>query len=237
MISRSLLVPLLLLAAPCTAAAAPPGAAALAGDAAETPPNGPGAAALAGHYRLRGGPDSVSELLLLPEGRFRFGFSAGNLDLAAEGRWTSDGRFVILNTEPRPTPPAFTAGPVSHSGGPLLIKVTDPNGRGLTSIDLRLGFADGHQVEGYTQSGGWQLSEGGDRNAARWVELSLGGYGLPPRRFPLDPAAGNEFTFILTPNDLGVQDFRDAPLTITSEGLVLSLLGGSGTYVRDNRGN
>jgi len=62
-------------------------------------------------------------------------------------------------------------------------------------------------------------------------------YGLPPQRFPLDGAAGNAFSFTLTPNDLGVQDFRDTPLAITREGLVLHLLGGSGTYVRQGRGN
>ena len=110
--------------------------------------------------------------------------------------------------------------------------MTYPNGRGLALVDLRVGFADGHVVEGYTQDYGWGLPEGEDANAARWVELTVRMYGLTPQRFEIDPAAGNRLTFILTPNDLGVQDFHDTVLPITSEGLVLSLLGGSGVYVR-----
>ena len=192
----------------------------------------PRPAAITGVYRLHE-HDAASELALLPNGHFRFFLAAGALDLAAEGRWTSDGHNVTLNTEPRPRPPVFAAGPVSRREGPLRIKVTDPEGRGLALIDLRLGFADGHDVQGYTQEDGWQLTEGGQAADARWVELTIGMYQLPPQRFPLDPAAGNHFSFILTPNDLAVQDFRDAVLPITREGLVLTLLGGSGTYVRE----
>ena len=194
----------------------------------------PGNVAVAGYYRLRDGPDTVSELLLQPDGHFHFGLAAGALDLSAHGRWTSDGRSVILNTEPRPVPPVFSAGPASRtSEAPLVVKVQTPDGRGLALIDVRVGFGDGRIVEGYTQDYGWQLTEAGDPRTVRWVELSLNMYGLPPQRFPLDEAVGNEFTFTLTPNDLGTQDFRDAVLPITREGLVLTLLGGSGTYVRD----
>ena len=192
--------------------------------------------ALAGLYRLRGQHDTVSELELRADGRFSFGFAAGALDLAAEGRWTSDGGNVILDTEPRPVSPVFSVGPVSRSAeAPLVIRVTNPAGRGLALIDVRIGFADGNVVEGYTQDEGWRShrDEPVDPAQVRWVELSLRMYGLPPQRFPLDPAAGNAFTFILTPNDLGVQDFHHAALPITREGLVLSLLGGSGTYVRE----
>jgi len=189
-------------------------------------------AALAGTYRLHQ-HDTASELALLPNGHFRFVFAAGALDLAAQGRWTSDGRNVTLNTEPRPVPPSFAAGPVSRGEGPLRINVTNPAGRGLALIDIKLGFADGHVVEGYTQDDGWRLTEEGDPGAARWVELTIAMYGLPPQHFPLDPAAGNDFTFVLTPNGLGVQDFHDTVLPITREGLVLTLMGGQGVYVRE----
>jgi hypothetical protein len=227
MISRASLACLLLVAAVSAASARPAATRA----AAHVRP-----VAVAGTYRLHQ-HDSASELALLPNGHFRFFFAAGALDLAAEGRWTSDGHNVILNTEPTPVPPAFAAGPVSRGEEPLSIKVTNPSGRGLALIDIRLGFADGHVVEGYTQDDGWRLTEESDAGAARWVELTIGMYGLPPQRFPLDPAAGNEFAFILTPNGLGVQDFHDTVLPITREGLVLNLLGGSGTYVREGRGH
>lgn len=190
------------------------------------------APSVVGRYRLRAGPDTASELALLPDGRFQFALAEGALDLQAEGRWTSDGRTVILNTEPRPTPPVFAPGAVARSdAAPLTIKVTNAEGRGLALVDLRLGFADGHVEEGYTQDEGWHL-DAGDPQGVRWVELSVRMYDLPWQRFPLDPAAGNDFTFVLTPNDLGVQDFRDTPLAITPAGLEMIGPGGTGLFVR-----
>lgn len=114
--------------------------------------------------------------------------------------------------------------------------MTDPNGHGVALIDLRVGFADGHVVEGYTQDYGWHLTERGNAATARWVELRIGIYGTPPRRFPLNPAAGHEFTFVLHANDLGVQDFHDTVMPITGEGLILTLMGGRGVFVREAPG-
>jgi hypothetical protein len=223
---RIFLAPLLLaFALPSAAAAAAPAHPAV------------GRAALVGVYRLHE-HDVASELVLLANGRFQFGFAGGALDLQAEGRWTSDGHNVILNTEPRPVPAAFAAGPVTRTtDAPLAIRVNNPAGRGIALVDLRLGFADGHVVEGYTQDDGWRphMDEDVDPARLRWVELSLHMYGLPPQRFPIDPAAGNDFAFTLTPNDLGTQDFHDTILPITRDGLVLSLLGGSSIYYREPR--
>jgi hypothetical protein len=228
--NRIALAPLLLLAAACTGAAAP------AGDnaAAAAAPTGPGNVAAAGRYRLEGGPDTASGLELLPSGRFRFFLSAGALDLRAEGRWTSDGRTVVLNTEPRPTAATFTPGPASRTDeAPLVVLVNGPGGHGIAGIDLKMGFADGRELEGYTQDYGWHYVEDDHPPVPVWVELSLGMYGLPPHRFPLDAAAGNKFTFTLVPNDLGVQDFRDAALQVTPAGLVMSGPGGTGVYARE----
>jgi hypothetical protein len=233
--SHARFAPLLLLAAAGTAFASASSAATERPAAAPAPYRSH--AALVGDYRLRGGPDTVSGLRPLANGRFQFGFSAGALDLSAEGRWTSDGRTVILTTDPRPVPPVFSAGSVLRSGdAPLVVRVTNPAGRGLALVDLRLGFADGHVIEGYTQDDGWRLDDGENPAAARWIELSLHMYGLPPQRFPLDPGAGNVFAFTLTPNDLGIQNFRDTLLPITREGLVLNLMGGTGVYAREARG-
>ena len=238
MISRSALLAALLLAAACTPASGEPENAdggMAAGAAAQ--PAGTGDARAAGHYRLHGGPDTASELDLLPDGHFRFFLAEGALDLRAEGRWSSDGRTVVLNTEPRPTPAAFTAGPVTRTDeAPIVVLVNGPDGRGIASIDVKLHFADGREVEGYTQDYGWHYTDEGPPGMPAWVELSIGMYGLPPQRFPLDGAAGNKFTFTLVPNDLGVQDFRDTPLQVTGEGLVITGPGGTGTYVREGIG-
>ncbi|HST35106.1 MAG TPA: DUF4604 domain-containing protein [Allosphingosinicella sp.] len=223
---RWLLAALLLLTAACSSASA--------GGNEANPSLGPDRAA-AGRYRLHEGPDVASGLELLPDGRFRYFLAAGALDARAEGRWSSDGRRVMLDTEPRPTPPVFSAGPVTRSDeAPLVVFVKGPDGRGLSSIDVRLGFTDGRIVEGYTQDYGWHYTEATPPGTPAWVELSLGMYGIAPRRFPLDAAAGNHFSFLLTPNDLGVVDFRAQLLDMTGRDLVMTRDGATSTYRREN---
>lgn len=224
MISRALFVPLLLLAAACGAATGTSNAAA-----------GPGDTAAAGRYRLRDGPDFVSLLELRPDGHFRFMLTAGALDAHAEGRWTSDGRTVILNTDPRPRDPEIAAEPPTRSEeAPWVILVKGPNGRGIAGIDLRIGLAGGAVIESYTQEYGWQHTTDQPDGTPVWVEISLAMYNIPPHRFPLDAAQGNQFNFTLTPNDLGTTDFRDQALAITPEGLTITGPGTSGVYVREN---
>jgi len=200
-------------------------------------PAGPGNLAAAGRYRDNAGPDEVGELELGRDGRFRFFFAAGSLDARAEGRWTSDGRKVILTTEPRPTPPAFTAGPVSRSSEhPLSILVNWPDGEGIATIDVRVGMADGRVLEGYTQYYGWQPGEGEEVGTPIWVELSELIQGVPLQRFALDMAAGNVFAFTLVPNDFGIAEFDETEAEITAEGgLYLPFRGGLLPMVRDER--
>lgn len=207
------------------------GAAATQNEAASA---GPGNAAAAGRYRGNAGPDVSAQLELRPDGRFRFLLAAGSLDAHAEGRWTSDGPIVTLNTEPRPTAPAFAAGPVSRTEEyPLSILVNGPGGRGIASIDVRVGMADGRVLEGYTQDYGWQPSAGEEVGTPRWVELSALVHGVPLRRFALDAAAGNSFTFTLIPNDLGVADFHDTEAAMTAEGISLPFMGAPLPFVRE----
>jgi len=229
-----------LLLAACSAA---PGNAAL-GEAAhngaaqsETAAAGPGDLAAAGRYRDAAGPDEVGQLELGRDGRFRFFFAAGSLDARAEGRWTSDGRTVILTTEPRPTPPAFTAGPISRSSEhPLSILVNWPDGEGIATIDVRVGTADGRVLEGYTQYYGWHPGEGEEVGTPAWVELSELIQGVPLQRFALDMAAGNVFAFTLVPNDFGIAEFDGTEARITAEGgLILPFRGGLLPMVRDER--
>ncbi len=194
----------------------------------------PGGSAAAGRYRGNAGPDVAAQLELRPDGRFLFFLAAGSLDARAEGRWTSDGRTVILNTEPRPTPPAFAAGPVSRDPEhPLSILVNGRNGRGIASIDVRIGMADGRVLEGYTQEHGWQPGIGDEVGTPRWVELSALVHGVPLSRFELDMAAGNAFAFTLIANDLGIADFRDTAAELTADGLDLPFLGAPLPFVRE----
>ena len=219
----------MILAALCLAAVGALPASAQTAPAPSAAPANP----LVGTYRLQGGPDTVSLLELGANGRFRFMLSAGAVDFHAEGNWRSTPRAVILTTQPRPVPAAFTAGAPTRDDGPFHVLVADPQGRGLAGIDLRVGFADGGVVEGYTQDDGWTLPDRRGRAAPAWIELALAMYNIPPQRFPIDPAAGNRLAFTFVPNDFQVFDFDNQALDISGTSLIIHGPGGDGTYVRE----
>jgi hypothetical protein len=62
---------------------------------------------VSGHYYLEGIRETGSELLLEKEGRFRWYFTYGALDLAAEGRWQREGDRVVLLPDTFHYPPQY----------------------------------------------------------------------------------------------------------------------------------
>ena len=203
--------------------------------AAAAPPHHRAAPGPAGHYRLAGGPDVASEVLLRPDGRFRFFLIDGALDEQAQGRWTAEGSHIKLVTLPKPVPPVFSAGPATTTAeAPLKLRVTWPDGRGVATIDLRVGFDSGDPVESYTQEDGWSLDPG-EKRAPRWVELGLQMYGIGYTRFPVDLAKGNNLAFTLTPNGLGTMEFDDVEVEAVPGALIFRRGGQEGRYVRQAR--
>jgi hypothetical protein len=189
----------------------------------------------AGHYRLTGEQDVVSELLIKPDGHFSYGLIAGALDEQAEGRWRREGDSIFLITEPKPVPAAFSAGPATRTeSAPLTVRVVWPDGRGVAGTDLRVGFAEGNPVEDYTQEDGWALSAD-ERRTPIWVEVSLHMFGLPETRFPIDVERANALTFLLTPNDLGTFDFQDMRAELAPGRLVLHRGEGRMVYLRQGK--
>jgi len=202
-----------------------------ANQSAEAPPSmaPPADTRAAGRYRLAGSPDEVVQIELLPDGQFRFGMMAGAVDARSQGRWTSDGRSVLLNSWPRPRAPEFRAEAVTRGGeAPWTIMVKGPDGQGLAGVDLKVTLANGQTVEGYTQYYGWRSGD-----EPRAVEISLAMYNIPPRRFALDPRQGNVFNFTLVPNDFGVIDFRDERFEISGRDLISNRNGRSATFRRE----
>ena len=183
----------------------------------------------AGRYRLSDGPDVASELILLPDGRFQYFLMAGALDEQAEGQWTRDGANVRLTTMPEPVPPVFSQGSAIDGEDPYFILVTWPNGRGIAGIDVRIGFDEGDLIDDYTQSYGWSLPADEPRTP-RWIELSEPMHGLKSPRFPVDGA--KKLRFILTPNDLGVVNFRGALGVVDGDRLRLQREGGTMDFGR-----
>ena len=191
------------------------------------------AAPPAGHYRLVGVHDAASELILYPDGRFEYALAYGALDEQAQGRWTSDGKTVHLTTVPKPKPAVFSAGQAERNAdAPFTIKVTSPDGRGLAGVDFQLTFDRGEPVESYTQEYGWSLDPA-EKRTPRSIRFAVLMYGLVSQTFPIDVTKANQFTFILTPNDLGTIDFENLPLTTEANRLIMHRDGGDLTYVSD----
>jgi hypothetical protein len=186
-----------------------------------------------GAYRLTGVHDAAAELVLHADGRFDYAMAEGALDQESSGRWTREGNRVLLTTEPKPVAPVFSPGAIGMAkDASLSLKVVWPNGRGVALVDFRILFTDGSSAEGYTQEDGWSL-EPGDARVAKSIQLAVPMHDLVSPIFPLDPAKGNAFTFLLTPNDLGRVDFEQVPLDIAPGRLIFHREGQSLVYVRD----
>jgi hypothetical protein len=187
----------------------------------------------AGRYRLAGGPDVASELLVGQDGHFQYFLMAGALDERAEGHWVASGPGIRFYTDPRPVPAAFSIGPaVTTEQVKLSLVVAWPNGRGIAGIDFRIGFASGDPVTGYTQEYGWSMPLDETRTPL-WIELVEPIHGVVSPRFPIDFAKGNSLRFTLTPNDIEIFDFQGALADVRPGELLLHRSGEILRYVRE----
>lgn len=163
----------------------------------------------------------ASGLWLKADGTFEYFLTVGSLDESAKGRWTATGNRITLINDPIPAPPTITQGAATlNRAGGFSLQVVLPTGRGMQGVDVEIGFDRGDPVTGYTQTDGWTLPVT-EKREPRWVQLSMSSYGLTSPRFPVDAKKANAITFTLTPNDIGVVDFRYVPATV--KGDVLSL--------------
>ncbi|MEO6093545.1 MAG: hypothetical protein ABIT04_02810 [Novosphingobium sp.] len=177
--------------------------------------------AVVAHYRVAEGPDVAGELVLTADGRFAYELAAGALDERAEGRWARIAGRPCLTTEPVPVSPSFALGP-RRAAGPeaTTLLVTWPNGRGIAGVDFVIGFATGEPVTGYTQEYGWTLPHA-ERRAPAWIELTEPIHRTASTRFALRARDVGTIVAVLTPNDLGVVDFRQACIDPRDDGAVL----------------
>ncbi len=191
----------------------------------------------AGHYRLSDGPDVASELLIKPDGHFAYFLSAGALDEHAEGHWTLSGSEMHLYTDPKPVPAVFSENLSSRTDQAILsVLVAWPGaqGQGIAAIDIRVGFAFGDPVTGYTQYYGWSLPED-EKRVPLWIELVEPMHGVASPRFVIDLQKGNALHFTLTPNDIGVFDFQGATVDVLPDQLLIHRNGGKMKFVRSRQ--
>ena len=173
-----------------------------------------------GLFVAAAGPDTASALLIGPDGQFRYMLSEGAIDEAAEGRWTCTGDTLLLTTLPAPTPPAFDLVSVAASeDGSFSLVITWPDGPGIAGVDFELTLDDGEQIRGYTQTDGWSRDMNGRK--VRSVRVFEPYYGTVSPPMPLPDDANARVHIMLTPNDMGIAAFRDTPVTIENDRLVL----------------
>lgn len=191
----------------------------------------PALAGVEGIYRLEGVHEAASGLELTADGHFRYGLTYGALDEVGEGRWVRDGNRILLTTEPAWTPPAFE--PVSAERNPeftVRVQVTGPDGNRMSwPVDVLLTYADGTETEGYTQPYGYIPNLPEDTKITA-VKLGLAMFGFISPPFPVDLARANDLTFRLVPNSLGQPPFKDQPLLIEGDDLVMLRGDGRLTY-------
>ncbi|MGF7147119.1 hypothetical protein FHS96_000728 [Sphingomonas zeicaulis] len=187
-----------------------------------------------GRYYAQLGPDALSALRINPDGTFDYALSAGALDERASGRWMRHGDMLRFTTEPHPVAPLFVALAPLQATGPLSVSVTWPDGQGIAGIDVTVGFDSGEPATGYTQEDGWTLPADESR-MPRWIRLDEPVHGIVSPEFRIDPAAGNALVFKLEPNDLGMFDFRDAPVEIDGDELLVHRGEGRIRYLRRPR--
>lgn len=188
-----------------------------------------------GIYRVAEGPDIAGGIEITKDGRFAYFLAAGALDEQAKGRWEARGDQLCLTTEPSPVPPSFALGPrrTDVPDAPTLL-VTWPNGRGIAGVDFRLGFTSGEPAVDYTQEYGWTLPQEETRKPV-WIEVVEPIHGVVSSRFTLDPAVRGTIVVVLTPNDIGVVDFRGACLEKVGKNIVLHREGGDMRLVEAKR--
>lgn len=200
----------------------------IAPDAKPPPPIVPLASAVAsghvGRY-MHSEMELASGLWLKADGTFQYFLTVGSLDEAAKGRWTAAGNRITLINDPVPVPPTITQGAATlEATGGLRLKVALASGRGVPGLDVLVGFDRGAPASGYTQTDGWELAKD-EKREPRWVQLSMSSYGLTSPRFPVDARKANSITYTLTPNDIGVVDLRNAPVTVMGDVLLLGRQG------------
>lgn len=179
------------------------------------------AAGEAGTYILER-MEMASGLELGADGRFRWGFSYGALDMTAEGRWRRDGDAVVLDTEPAVTPPRFELIGTEAGRGPLTVRVEGANGEAPQYLDVLADREGAEPVLAERDDGGFRFAA----SAPRIVSIRIGSemFGFVSEPFPVS-AGTRRMRFRFLPGDLGRGDFRGTRATIAGDALLLPVLG------------
>jgi hypothetical protein len=167
-----------------------------------------------------GQTEMAARLRLLPDGRFQYALSYGALDEFAKGRWREEGGRVLLTTEPAPKPPHFAVvSDTATKDGRLYATLSDPELMQGAPLTLAVTYEGADRpVFVEAEENGRVPLDPGRRAVAIVPDLPV--FPQPLAAHPLGPG-GRRIVFRFEPNDLGVAAFRDEPLEVAGDALVL----------------
>ena len=179
----------------------------------------PAATSVAGVYEIHQ-MEMAGGLELRRDGHFRYAFSYGALDEEAAGRWVFDGSRVLLTSNPMPRAPSFEL--VRDDPAPkgeLYLKLEDPGfdwGQPLNALatDMKQGFEIEAGEDGRVDLQG--------KPQVLAIAPLVPVYGPTKDSFRIDPDHGHRLLFRFHKNDLGKAAFKDEPLAVGAEGLLMN---------------
>lgn len=147
----------------------------------------------AGRYALRGVMEVGSELLLKPDGTFEYQFIYGAADYQANGRWRTDGDYVVLDTAGAEEPPfrVTSSKPAGTNGTKIWVR--SAQGAGIQHIEVRVQTSAG-EADGRTGQDG--LAEFTGLRGARSLKLHVPVYDVEGGPYELNPAHSEFFVEI-----------------------------------------
>ena len=176
--------------------------------------------------------ETATGLELGADGRFRWAFSQGALDMMAEGRWrvAEDGA-VLLDTEPAVRPPASELlGTGSERGREVVVRISDAAGRTPEYLTVEAEYESGEPSYARISDDSYRFGPAaGRRIVAIRILIQFAGYAS--ERFEL-PRGANLMRLRFAPNDLGRANFRAERLLAEQDALTLNFLGQPIRYQR-----
>ena len=160
-------------------------------------------------------------LELKANGHFRYALSYGAADEEAEGDWTSDGKAIRLTTKPVPKPPNFELVRDDPAPKGELSLALEPPGFGWEgSIDALVTIAGSAKKARVRTEGDGRIEipAGITVTTVEPVVPIYGGTGTP---IALSANSGHRLLLRFKPNDLGKAAFKQEPLAIDGNDLLL----------------
>jgi hypothetical protein len=180
--------------------------------------------------------ETATALEIEPDGRYRWFYSQGALDLTSEGSWIREGDRITLTSDPF-SPPRFDfAGRREGKGATLGVEVATGRGDPIPAVDVLLRYRSGREVSSHTDAEGRLEATLPSGETLEAVTLSIAAFELRSEPFKLSAKAGEVLSFRFEPNDLGKQAFNRESVLVTKTGLLLKFRNEQLDYERQEGG-